>query len=181
MLWFSKITEILIIMDDHQSTNEEMPVPTTSKRIRWRCSAAARIASKRKHNSQYRENERREDAARRAISRSQPEVHEREQAANTVQRRQSRNNVRVSTAERVANTTHQRTIVSGDFNLAQNGNFANFLEVTFGLKLCNTVPTTTSNTTIELLFTTDSVRLANPIVDESMFSFHKPVFFKFTN
>jgi hypothetical protein len=77
--------------------------------------------------------------------------------------------------------THQRTIVCGDFNLAQNRNFANFLEVTFGLKLYNTVPTTTSNTTIDLLFATDSVRLANPIVYESMFSFHKPVFFKFTN
>jgi hypothetical protein len=80
----------------------------------------------------------------------------------------------------VLTPTHQKTIVCGDFNLSQNCSFANYMEATFGLKLCNTKPTTSANTTIDLIFATDSIRMGNPIVYESMFSFHKPVFFKLT-
>jgi Helitron helicase-like domain at N-terminus len=102
--------------------NEE--VPTTSTSIRKRCSKAARIASRRKHNSQFRESERCEDAVRRAVARSQPGVRDREQVTNTVQRRQTRSNTRVCAAEQAANTA-RRSIARSDSQVRETEQAAN--------------------------------------------------------
>jgi PIF1-like helicase len=82
--------------------------------------------------------------------------------------------------ETILTPVHQTTIVCGDFNLASSQNFVSFMEKNFSLIRIATSPTTSANTTIDLVFVTaDLTTTCTVEVYESMFSHHKPLLVRF--